>query len=36
MENIQLSQRNARTALILLGVLGFLVVCTVVGVIVLN
>ncbi len=36
MEQLQLSQRNTRTAIILLGVLGFLVALTVVSVIVLN
>jgi predicted nucleic acid-binding Zn ribbon protein len=36
MEQISLSQRNTRTAMILLGVLGLLVVVTVVSVIVLN
>ncbi len=36
MQQIPLSQRNTRTAMILLGVLGFLIAVTIVSVIVLN
>ncbi len=36
MQQFPLSQRNTRTALLLLGVLGFLVAFTIVSVIVLN
>lgn len=36
MEHMSLSQRNTRTAMILLGVLGFLVAITVVSAIILN
>ncbi len=36
MHQLPLSQRNARTALVLLGVLGFLIAVTIVSAMVLN